>query len=120
METSVREQRRQFAVAYASGVWSMTELCERYGITRPTGYKWVTRWEAAGAEGLADQARAMLDEMHGIAKDDDDYSRFGGRQSFDREMLESIEQPKRVWDEVEQSLKDLKVPPRVPVEEFVL
>ena len=69
--------------------------------------------------GLADQARAMLDEIHGIAKDDDEYSRFGGRVSFDREMLESIEQPQKVWDQVEQSLKALKVPRRVPVEEFV-
>lgn len=57
METSVREQRRQFVTAYANGVWSMTELCERYGITRPTGYKWVARWEALGEAGLAEQSR---------------------------------------------------------------
>jgi hypothetical protein len=69
--------------------------------------------------GLADQARAMLDEIHGIAKDDDEYSRFGGRESFDREMLESIEQPQKVWDQVEESLLQLKIPPRVPVEDFV-
>ena len=69
--------------------------------------------------GLADQARAMMDEIHGIAKDDDEYSRFGGRESFDREMLESIEQPQRVWDQVKESLLQLKVPPRVPVEDFV-
>jgi hypothetical protein len=34
-------------------------------------------------------------------------------------MLESIEQPQKVWDQVKESLKELKVPPRVPVEEFV-
>ena len=68
---------------------------------------------------LADQARAMLDEIHGIAKDDDEYSRFGGRESFDREMLESIEQPQKVWDQVKESLLQLKIPPRVPVEDFV-
>lgn len=57
METSLREQRRQFVTAYASGVWSMTELCERYGITRPTGYKWLARWEARGDAGLEERAR---------------------------------------------------------------
>jgi len=69
--------------------------------------------------GLADQARAMLDEILGIAKEDYGYTHFGGRESFYREMLESIEQPQKVWDQVEQSLKALKVPRRVPVEEFV-
>ena len=69
--------------------------------------------------GLADQARAMLDEIHGIVKDDYGYSDFGGRESFYREMLESIEQPQRVWDQVKESLLQLKVPPRVPVEDFV-
>jgi len=69
--------------------------------------------------GLADQARAMLDEILGIAKEDYGYTHFGGRESFYREMLESIEQPQKVWDQVEQSLLQLKIPPRVPVEEFL-
>ena len=36
---------------FESGHWSMTELCERYGITRPTGYKWVARYRDAGRGG---------------------------------------------------------------------
>jgi transposase InsO family protein len=36
----------------------MTELCERYGVSRPTGYKWVARWMAEGDEGLAERDRA--------------------------------------------------------------
>jgi transposase InsO family protein len=35
----------------------MTELCARYGITRPTGYKWVARWAAAGDAGLGEHVR---------------------------------------------------------------
>ena len=58
METNALEQRHQFVRAYESGQWSMTELCERYGITRPTGYKWVARWKAAGEAGLALRGRA--------------------------------------------------------------
>jgi hypothetical protein len=34
-------------------------------------------------------------------------------------MLDSIKQPQRVWDQVDQSLQQLKVPPRVPVKDFV-
>jgi transposase InsO family protein len=36
----------------------MTELCERYGISRKTGYKWLARFEAEGAAGLVDRSRA--------------------------------------------------------------
>jgi transposase InsO family protein len=57
METNAEEQRRQFVRSYQSGVWSMTELCERYGITRPTGYKWVDRWETEGDAGLVERDR---------------------------------------------------------------
>lgn len=66
METSLREQRRQFVSAYASGVWSMTELCARYGITRPTGYKWVARWEAEGDAGMAERSRVPRHCPHAL------------------------------------------------------
>jgi hypothetical protein len=43
METHVSKERLTFVQGLASGHWSMTELCERYGITRPTSYKWAAR-----------------------------------------------------------------------------
>ncbi len=58
METNRMEQRLSFLIDYASGQWSMSELCERYGVSRPTGYKWVKRVEAEGEAGLADRSRA--------------------------------------------------------------
>jgi len=36
---------------------SMTELCQRFQISRKTGYKWVRRFRAEGAAGLADRSR---------------------------------------------------------------
>jgi hypothetical protein len=39
METDKERQRRGFVADHASGQWSMAELCERYGISRPTGYE---------------------------------------------------------------------------------
>src|SRR5713101_3369502 len=37
---------------------SMTALCEEYGVSRKTGYKWLTRFRAQGPVGLAERSRA--------------------------------------------------------------
>jgi len=58
METDKERQRRGFVADHASGQWSMTELCERYGISRPTGYELLRRVEVAGQAGLRDRSRA--------------------------------------------------------------
>jgi transposase len=58
METNKEEQRRAFVVDYESGQWSMTELCQRYGISRPTGYVWLDRYAEQGEAGLGDRPRA--------------------------------------------------------------
>jgi transposase InsO family protein len=57
METDARRQRQQFYRDYVSGQWSMSELCERYQISRPTGYKWVGRIERDGLEAVVDRSR---------------------------------------------------------------
>jgi putative transposase len=49
--------RLAFNRAYASGLCSMTELCDQYGISRRTGYKWIHRFEADGQAGLIDRSR---------------------------------------------------------------
>ena len=49
METDALDQRQQFVTALAGGHWSMTELCARFGISRPTGYKWLARYRVGGA-----------------------------------------------------------------------
>jgi transposase-like protein len=36
-------ERIQFVAEVADGLYSMTELCARYGISRKTGYKWIAR-----------------------------------------------------------------------------
>jgi len=58
METNADEQRRCFVRDYESGQWSMTELCQRYRVTRPTGYKWLERYEEEGVSGLEERSRA--------------------------------------------------------------
>ncbi|MEC4687141.1 MAG: IS481 family transposase [Nitrospirota bacterium] len=58
METNPKKQRQHFYRDYASGQWSMSELCDRYQISRPTGYKWVDRIEAEGLKAVDDRSRA--------------------------------------------------------------
>lgn len=56
--TSLMDQRARFAAEAASGLFSMTELCERYGISRKTGYKWAERYDRGGCPACADASRA--------------------------------------------------------------
>ena len=45
----------------------MSEVCAAFGIGRQTGYKWLSRYQAEGLEGLKERSRAPL--MHGKARD---------------------------------------------------
>jgi putative transposase len=51
------EEKIRFIGDYLSGVFNFTELCERYGISRKAGYKWVDRYIEEGAKGLEDRSR---------------------------------------------------------------
>jgi putative transposase len=56
-EESTMQLRRQFIQDVQSGTSPVTELCAAYGISRKTGYKWLTRYDAGGVGALADQSR---------------------------------------------------------------
>ena len=58
METNVVKERLAFVHDLESGHWWMTELCECYGVSRPTGDKWVARHQAGDRVGLDDRSRA--------------------------------------------------------------
>ena len=38
------EEKLKFVLEYLEQEWSMSELCERYGIARETGYVWLRRY----------------------------------------------------------------------------
>ncbi len=57
-ETTHMEQRGRFVEEFGSTLYTVTELCERYGISRKTAYKWLNRWSQEGEEGLQDRSRA--------------------------------------------------------------
>lgn len=52
------DQRVAFLADWLRAEWTMTELAARYAISRKTGYKWVDRYAADPAHGLADRSRA--------------------------------------------------------------
>jgi transposase InsO family protein len=51
------DQRVRFVVDVERGGLSMSELCERYGVSRKTGYKWLARYADGGAPALAERSR---------------------------------------------------------------
>lgn len=58
LETDVRDQRIQFVLAARRRTAKLTELCQAFGISRKTGYKWLGRERAAhSVAALADHSR---------------------------------------------------------------
>ena len=64
METDPMREREKFVRNAQTGLWTMTELCERHGISRKTGYKILARFEEEGEAGLQDRSRAPRHRPH--------------------------------------------------------
>ena len=58
MITGVLDQRQRFVDDLQTARWTMSELCARYGISRPTGYLWHARYRAQGPAGLEPRSSA--------------------------------------------------------------
>ena len=56
-QTSPMDQRTQFIADFLREVLSITELCELYGVSRKTGYKWIDRYVRQGPAGLVERSR---------------------------------------------------------------
>lgn len=55
--TSPMDQRTQFIADYLRESLNITELCDRYGVSRKTGYKWIDRYLHLGPAGLEEHSR---------------------------------------------------------------
>ncbi len=64
LETAPMHQRTQFIADYQRHVASVAELCQRFGVSRKTGYKWIDRYAADGPAGLTDRSRRPHGCMH--------------------------------------------------------
>ena len=56
-EIRIVDQRLQFLSSYQKEEMSVADLCREYGISRPTGYRWINRYNETGPEGLVDRSR---------------------------------------------------------------
>jgi transposase InsO family protein len=54
----------QLINSWNQGCFSKTDLSQRYGISRPTVYKWLERHEQSGVTGLKEQSRAPQNCPH--------------------------------------------------------
>ena len=54
---SLMSLRQEFVGLVERKAVSFTQLCQRYGISRKTGYKWLGRYRQQGAQGLANHSR---------------------------------------------------------------
>jgi putative transposase len=57
-ESHAMDSRVKFVSDHLVGLWTMTEVCERHGVSRKTGYKWLDRYWVEGPAGLAERSRA--------------------------------------------------------------
>ncbi len=56
-ETTSMSLRTEFVHSAELENANVSELCRRFGISRKTGYKWLTRYREEGENGLADRSR---------------------------------------------------------------
>lgn len=53
----VREQRVRFVIQASQGEANLAGVCREFGISRPTGYRWLRRYQAKGVAGVCEQSR---------------------------------------------------------------
>jgi len=56
--TDWMSERVKFIAAYLEYEASFTDLCQDFGVSRKTGYKWIRRYEAEGPSALEERSRA--------------------------------------------------------------
>jgi len=54
---TVSEQRQRFIEDYMLNYYSITELADRFGISRRTAHKWINRYKKHGQEGYQELSR---------------------------------------------------------------
>lgn len=57
-ETCAMQERHAFIQCWLSREYNKSQLCRRFGISRPTGDKWIRRFQQEGLNGLSDRSRA--------------------------------------------------------------
>lgn len=56
-DVDVKEQRMKFVIAASRKEKPLGQLCQEFEICRPTGYKWLRRYEAGGCAAVVEKSR---------------------------------------------------------------
>ena len=65
---TLMDQRRSLIEDYLAEAWTMTELCDLYGVSRKTAYKWLARYEATGLLGLGNRSSRPHTHPHAVGE----------------------------------------------------
>ena len=57
-------ERAELVALHAEGLYSVAELAERFGVSRPTVYTWIERYRDGGTEALTDRSHARHVQSH--------------------------------------------------------
>ncbi len=68
-QSTTMDQKRLFIADYLTRSFSIVELCARYGVSRPTGYKWIDRFLENGQSGLEERSRRPVGCPHRTSDD---------------------------------------------------
>jgi len=68
-ETCAMDERKCFVNDWLTGTYTKTGLCAVYGISRPTGDKWIERALAEGTLALAERSRAPHRHVNATAQE---------------------------------------------------
>lgn len=68
-ETTRMLMRKEFVKLAVNEGGNVSELCRRYGISRKTGYKWITRYRGDAPEWYRDRSRRPLRAPHKISEE---------------------------------------------------
>ena len=68
-ESRAVDQRLQFLAEYQTKETTIIDLCRQFGISRPTAYKWIKRYERLGPEGLLELSRRPKSCSHAIPEE---------------------------------------------------
>lgn len=95
-------ERVKFIASYLKHEEYVSALCERFGISRKTGYKWVERYQTGGVTALVDHSRAPHAHPHAVPAEvvgaivavRRRHPRWGPRKLL---VVLRREQPRRAW-----------------------
>jgi len=67
-ETCAMDEKLRFVAAWEGGEYTVRELCEGFGVSRKTGYKWLARYEREGLDGLKERSRARHTQAEALSE----------------------------------------------------